>query len=262
MAEAYARRWAGIPCVFVLSTGRVGSQTLAALYALSPHAHAEHEPSPALTYASYQAYLDRCAAPHWRTLVYGARDEAVLNAAARGQVYAETNNRLTYLAPALADAFPDSRFIHLHREPLAVIRSGMARGYFVDNGWDYARIRPRPGEPDAAGWPTMNQIERCAWWWARVNREAADFMSQLPPERRLDLPAARLFAGDPAVVAALFALAGLDAPPPGSIAKVLGARMNAEGRRADPLTPADVDAAWALAGPVAERLGYARPLSG
>ncbi|MDT7935188.1 MAG: sulfotransferase [Sphingomonadaceae bacterium] len=252
----------GVPCVFVLSTGRVGSQTLAALYALSPHAHAEHEPSPVLTYASFEAYRDRCESPHWRTLVYGARDETVLNAAARGRVYVETNNRLTYLAPALADAFPDSRFIHLHRDPLAVIRSGMARGYFVDNGWDYARIRPRLAEPDAALWPRMSQIERCAWWWARVNDEALDVMGRLPPERRLDLPAERLFGADPTTIAALFALAGLRTPPPGGVAKVLGARLNAQGRRAAPLAAADVDAAYAFAGPTAERLGYQRPISG
>ncbi len=237
LAEAYERGFAGCPCVFVLSTGRVGSQTLTALLALSPAVVAEHEPFPRLVKTSFDAYLeggDLAASERWRTAVYAARDDLVCEASRRGKIYVETNNRLTYLAPVLAACFPASKFIHLHRHPYEVVRSAMRRGYYQSHNWDFARVRPRPGEELAARWDELPRLEKCGWFWARINEEARAFMRTLPPERALDLRADLLFAGDEPTLRRIFSFVGVDFPPRELVEEVLGQKLNAAQRGSFP----------------------------
>lgn len=263
LAEAYTSGWSRCPCVFVLSTGRVGTQTLTALLNLSPQVLATHEPEPSLVQASFAAYMEGEAAAgseKWRAVVLAARDDFVLRASKQGKIYAETSNRLSYLAPALAAAFPASRFIHLHRHPHEVIRSAMRRRHYQGHAWDFARIRPRPESPLAEGWSGMSPLEKTAWYWAEVNALAIRFLKGLPPMRALDLPAEVLFAGNPKRVAAAFSFIGAAPPPEGAIQKVLDQKLNAHAE-ADFRGPAD----WTredlrtisrLVGTTAEALGY------
>lgn len=263
LGEAYARGWKGCPCVFVLSTGRVGSQTLTALLALSPAVVSEHEPFPRLVKASIDAYLeggDLGASEKWREVVYGARDDLVCEANRRGKIYVETNNRLTYLAPILATCFPDSKFIHLHRHPYEVVRSAMRRGYYESHNWDFARVRPRASEPLAATWDALPRLEKCGWFWSRINEEAASFMATLPPERALDLRADLLFGGDEATMRRIFSFVGIDFPAQELVEEVLGQKLNAAVRGAFPgagdWSEDDRQAVWRQVEVVATRLGY------
>jgi len=263
LGDAYARGFAGCPCVFVLSTGRVGSQTLTALLALSPAVVSEHEPFPRLVKASIDAYLeggDLGASEKWRAAVYAARDDLLVEANRRGKIYVETNNRLTYLAPVLAACFPASKFVHLHRHPYEVVRSAMRRGYYESHNWDFARVRPRPGEPLAAGWDALPRLEKCGWFWARINEEARAFMGTLPAERALDLRADLLFSGDEPTLRRIFSFVGVDFPARELVEEVLGQKLNAAQRGSFP-TPSDWsaddrDAVKRRVADVARDLGY------
>ncbi len=231
LGEAYARGWAGCPCVFVLSTGRVGTKTLTGLLALSPRAISVHEPEPRLVKASFDAYMEgpeRVAGDTWRAVVLAARDDLVCEANRKGRVYVETNNRLTYLAAALARAFPASRFIHLHRHPYEVVRSAMRRGYYQSHNWDFARIRPRPDDAIAKDWEFLAPLEKCAWYWAQNNAEARAVLGALPADRRMDLRADDLFAGDRATLDRIFAFVGVETPPVAWMEQVLGQKLNAQ----------------------------------
>lgn len=230
LGEAYARGFTGCPCVFALSTGRVGTKTLTALLALSPRVVSVHEPEPRLVKASFDAYLEGSKADgeKWRAVVLAARDDLVCEANRKGRVYVETNNRLTYLAGALAAAFPASRFIHLHRHPYEVVRSAMRRGYYQQHNWDFARIRPRPDDPLARDWAGLPPLHKCAWYWAQSNADALAWLETLPPERRLVVRADALFAGDQATLERIFGFVGVEMPPVAWIEGVLGQRINAQ----------------------------------
>lgn len=263
LSEAYDRGWEGCPCAFVLSTGRAGSKTLTALFALSSRILAEHEPMPRLVRPSFQAYLDGPAiatSEHWRDLVWAARDDLVCEANRKGRIYVETNNRITYLAPVVARCFPASRFIHLHRHPYEVVRSGMRRGYYEGHNWDFARVRPRADEPLAAHWDALPRIEKCAWYWARINGEADAFVRSLPGSRRLTLAAEDLFAGDAATLRRLFEFVGVEMPSAELVEEVLGEKINAAVRGSFPVptdwSEDDRAAVWKHVGPLAESLGY------
>lgn len=265
LQHAYATGWQEYPCVFVLSTGRGGTETLTALATLSPSIVASHEPRPRLIKASFDAYMageGLGGHAHWRDLVLAARDDLVWGATQKGKVYVETNNRLTYLAPVLAEVFPASRFIHVYRDPYAFVRSAMRRRYFDGHNWDFARVRPRPDDPLASRWDTLPKVECCAWLWWRTNHDARTWMATLPASRRLSLRSEDLFAGRPQALADLFAMCGSDLPPADRIRDVLGAKLNAQQNGEFPTASAwsaeDRARVWAYVGELATDLGYRR----
>jgi hypothetical protein len=265
LADAYESGWSRAQCLFVLSSGRTGTQTVAGILDTSPHMLAEHEAHPRLVKASFDYHMaggptasDR---ERWLELVLAGRDDLVLNASRRGRIYAETSNRMTYVADLLRDAFPASRFVFLHRHPHQVIVSGQRRGWYHDHPWDFARIVPRADDPVAADWAAMGQVERIAWYWAQVNGDAAEFLSSLPPERRLELRADALFDPSTGAWRGLFELAGVPAPAERSVRAVLGRQLNRQvgGHRATaPAGWSDAQQATVerLVAPVCERLGY------
>lgn len=233
LGKAYEIGWEGMQCIFALSTGRTGTQTLAAVLRLSPHIVAQHEPAPRLVQSSFDAYMDAESADwleRWSAFVLATRDDFVLGANAEGKVYVESNNRLTYLAPAVRDAFPASKFIFSHRDPYKVIRSGMQRGAYQGPGkaWNFARIRPRPEDPYFAKWDTMIPLEKEAWRWAQINRQARDFFDHLPQERKYELPSAAFFAADEQKYKEIFEFVGVPCPSMDKIQGIMGRKMNAQ----------------------------------
>lgn len=232
LGQAYERKWEEFPCIFALSTGRTGTQTMAALLQLSPGIAARHEPYPRLVQASYEAFMDEKEGwlERWTPFALAVRDDFVFEACAEGKIYVESNNRLTYLAPALRDAFPSSRFIFSHRDPYQVIRSGMQRGAYQGGhmAWNFARIHPRSDDPAFALWETYSPLEKEAWRWARINSDAKTFFDALPEHRRLELPAQAFFSNDMDIYSHLFAFAGVECPPPEEIRSILGKRLNAQ----------------------------------
>ncbi len=229
--------WENMQCVFMLSTGRTGTQTMANVLKLSGNVLAEHEPRPRLVKSSFDAYMDEgmheaSAAwmERWTAFMLAVRDDFVLEANAKGQVYVESNNRLTYLAPAVQAAFPASKFVFSHRNPYQVIQSGMRRGAYAgpNMAWNFARIRPRAGEEYVDTWDAMTPLAKEAWRWARINKMSMDFMATLPASRAMELPAKRLFGGSDDVIREIFEFVGVPCPDMADIKRVMGKKMNAQ----------------------------------
>ena len=116
------------PCVFVLSTGRTGTQTLAALLRLSRNVFSYHEPPPGLARLSIASYKGAFDPGQGHALAQGflsIREDRFRYSLGWGKGYVETSPYSRFLAPAIAEAVPNVRFIHLVRDPRAVVRSGM-----------------------------------------------------------------------------------------------------------------------------------------
>ena len=251
--------WRDNHCVFVLSTGRAGTMQLSGLLKLSRNILALHEPTPVLLQQGRDAYAEPDAEV-WVPLLHAARDELIAFANQIGKVYVETNNRMTFLATALAKAYPSSKFIHLHRHPHQVIRSGLARNWYGGSGLDYARVTPLDGDPMAECWSRLEGAEKIAWFWTRVNEASMDLISGLDASRGLTLPADELFAGAPETLSRLFAFVGGSPPPSKAASRILRQRLNAN-RKASP-----TEVRWqtsdlgrrinSIVGPVANALGY------
>lgn len=250
------------PPTWCLSTGRVGTQTLAALGELAAGTRAVHEPAPhlfglgqiAFQWCGEQAPRNPAARDALRAGVEACRPEAEL----AGRRYLETSPQVTFVAPFLLELYPESRFLHVVRHPREVIRSGMRRRWYDGHPYDRWRIQPRPGSEAAARWEHWSAFEKNLWNWQATNEWIADFLDTVPADRWLRLPSDRLFEGDPVALAALFDF--LQAPLPTAAARqaVLGQVLNAQKTGSFPASgdwsAAQGEAVDSIAGPLWQRL--------
>jgi len=191
--------------------------------------------------------------------------------------WGDSSNKVSWLIPDLAAAFPDARFVHLVRDGRKVASSyfhklggecyddrstAILQNWFDDPGANpapppekkYWWPLPRRGTQDAASFRAFGQFERICWHWAEVNRLALEELSRLPPERTMFVRLEELRAS-PSEVRALYDFLGL---PWRDEAYGVFARPHNVNRPEDRLLDSTQRRQFdAIAGDMLARLGYA-----
>lgn len=251
------------PCVFVLSTGRAGTETLAALFGFADNVIAYHEPSPKLYSFSKMAY-EYFDDPFTRKVLTEAllalRSELLNRSLDYGRGYAETSPQVTFLAPAILNAYPDARFVHLVRDPREVVTSGMRRKWFEGNPNDKYRIVPGPSSEAGRKWRSYNTFQKNLWLWSETNRWISQFLSTVPPQRKLLVHSEDVFEGRDESIRRLFDFIKASVPPRRKIMGLLKKKLNAQRSGIFP-NPSNWSQEmnkelYVLAGEVALDLGY------
>jgi hypothetical protein len=166
--------------VFILSTGRAGSKFLPGLLNLSTNISAYHEPSPTLEYFSNYAYHHQRDEAILVKMIDAARMELILQDYIKDKIYIESNQCLTFFAPALARLFKKSRFVHIVRHPGDFVRSAVRKGWHKnDSIWESGRLKMA----DEQQWAPMDQAERLAWLWNATNQFIENFKRTIEKER-------------------------------------------------------------------------------
>jgi len=251
------------PCVFVLSTGRTGTQTLSALLDLVGNVFAYHEPRPklyGLSELSYRYSDDSHMHEVLREAFLVARRELMDYSLHCGKGYVETSPQATFLAPVILEAVPSVRFIHLMRDPRYVVRSAMRRGWYQGDEVDRAVITPRPDSELSQRWECYTAFQKNLWLWAETNRWIHRFSSGLPPERRLLVHSEHVFTAREETMERLFAFVRSPTPPRRRIMRLLEKKLNAQITGSFPEPSGWSDAMRselsAIAGRTAQILGY------
>ena len=225
------------PCVFVLSTGRVGSETLAYLLGLAKHVFVSHEPRPELFALSRLAYelsdqypdnenLERALCEGFLT----ARREILNNSLYCDRGYVETGPQATFLAPVILKAIPEIRFIHLVRDPRKVVRSAMRRGWYDGHDYDFSRIVPSPDSEMGRLWEHIGPFQKNLWLWAETNRWILNFSKSLSEKQYLLVHSEDIFNAHEDTVNQLYRFLGTTTPSSRKIGRVLGKQLNAQTR--------------------------------
>lgn len=178
------------PYCFVLSTGRCGTAFLTELLSHSPSLSVHHAPKPELEYLSSLVHRDPPTPEALDMAVLAARFELFVSTYRAGGTYVETNNRISFFAPALARLLPNARFVHLVRHPADFVRSGMRRGYYADGVVQHQRLVPAA---DTA-WSSLTQLEKIAWEWSEINGFIETFKTSIPAGRVLTVRSEAMFA--------------------------------------------------------------------
>ena len=221
--------WASQSAIFVLSTGRTGTDTLHHLYALSQDAISKHEPRPQLLAErqhAFHAVEDNL--PVFQKIFRRARGYELLKARRLGKIYIETSARMTFLAPAIHALMPEAKFIYMTRHPADIVRSGMRRGWYTGHPADPYRITPRKTDPIHDLWGQMTPFEKICWYWAAYNRFSLNFFEKLDDRKRFLLKSEDFFEADMDLIPRLFQFAGLDSPSSSTVAQVMSKKINAQ----------------------------------
>ena len=146
-----------VPPLFVLATGRCGTNTLASLMTLSPQVSAFHEPMPDLYNLARLVHLtlatDQKLVSEALLLARSSLWQATNLANKR---YVETSSHATFLAPFLFQLLPDACFLHITRAPEAFARSATSFGWYSRPRLSGNRHAPRPDSSAAASWNTRD----------------------------------------------------------------------------------------------------------
>jgi len=192
---------------FIVSSGRSGTAMLHKALSTVPRVEMHHEYMVQITQPlAVRRYLGLADATETARLIGETYGGAVRYSDAAH--WGDSSNKLSWLIPDLATAFPDARFVHLVRDGRKV-----ASSYFhklADECYDdrstailqahlddpfahpapppekkYWWPVPRPDSADAVSFRRFSQFERICWHWAEVNRLILAELSRLPTERTL-----------------------------------------------------------------------------
>lgn len=186
--------------LFVLSTGRCGTDFLHHLLKPVKQMDVHHEAEPKMAIASRFLYQNNINHHGGEVAFIGVRYNAIQDAYLFNKIYVETNNRLTFFAPYIESLIPNARFVHLVRHPGDFVTSGMRRGYYNSNKIvDYSKIRPRESSIAQQEWNSYSRLQKIAWLWNETNLFVERFKEN-HPDKTLTIKSEQLF-GQPAEVA-------------------------------------------------------------
>jgi len=170
--------------IFVLSTGRSGTKFITEILEAYPSLWVEHSPSPELAHQSYLIYRESPDVDSIKLAFLHARMDAMNRAHASGYRYVETNNRITFYAEAIAQIFPNAKFVHIVRSPAEFVRSGMRRGYYSTMIPELSgHIEPRLCDPIRDIWSELTRVEKISWQWNTINESIERFKATIDANR-------------------------------------------------------------------------------
>lgn len=218
----------GEPPLFVLATGRSGTNSLAAVLALAPGVMSWHEPLPDLHNLSRQVYLTPESDKQLVSVALKLARAPLWQAAnMTRRRYIETSYYLNFLAPFLHQMLPEARFLYFTRAPQPFARSATRFGWYSRPRLGGTRLAPHPDSRAAATWESRDAFGKNIWFWQEANRFARDFVCTLPPGQGLHLHSEDVFRADAETLRRLYALIDSEVPPPRRIRRVLDQQLNA-----------------------------------
>jgi len=180
---------------FILSTGRAGSTSIAAILNQHPDIACLHEPNRLLIRLSTEyAHGIKTREEVKQELHYYYGKTSLFP----GVIYGESDHKLFNLAEILAALLPKARFIWLIRHARDFVASVHGRHWFDEpylqqrlsraNLIEQQLIRYRIngyhcGEFTEEAWDAMDQFEKVCWYWQYYNRVIEKQLQSLPADR-------------------------------------------------------------------------------
>lgn len=159
---------------FCLNSGSCGSKYLVHLLRKNGIDRCYHEKAPD---------LDRTGVTYFLAGSYEWAIKGLL-LLTRNQVYFESSNRLFSLALLLKKVFPESNFIHLHRNGIDSVRSNVNKILWPEVMDTSTRLRYASR---LAGSPSLSPFERTCHYWANINERILNDLKAMRSESVLSL---------------------------------------------------------------------------
>lgn len=181
------------PVVF-LSTGRCGTKWIDTILSEDDTKVSVHHPIPVMRSQAALAYnFDfNLATENEKTLLkemfLAGREEILLNTERADKKLIITDSRTTFFAEVIYELFPKAKFVHLHRHPGEVVRSGLRRKWYdSENQSELNRITPGKSDELADQWSDLDLIEKNAWLWNETNEWILKFFNNVPDKQKFTI---------------------------------------------------------------------------
>jgi hypothetical protein len=165
--------------LFVLGTGRCGTETASAVLSGLPGCKIIHEHAPPLLSEVSDFLKGRMPEAELGRILRTTRSPEALGGE---RLAGESNQRLSFILPQLAPLFPQARYLWMIRDGRSNVASVFHRRWY-----DPREIRVREpqhapsalsritadmvGEMTSAEWSALDGFARCCWYWSFTNRE-------------------------------------------------------------------------------------------
>lgn len=257
--------------VFVVSTGRSGSQMIAHALRAHPRICALHEPPPHLYVESLAKWRGTSRAHRVLLRVAMKRTPLITQVIENGYAYVESSLYCAHLIPELRRLF-GAKFVHLHRDVGSFVESGLKRGWYApaERGGPGVRLRAvlrrrlmidvgNPGIDHRLEAPAdLSRPQKIAWLWCQINGAILRGLAAIPPEDTMTMPVETANRG---ALERLLDFVGL-APDERWISRmdeIAQTRPNRSGSTAKAtLGDEDLQAVAQIAGGMRRQLGYTR----
>lgn len=259
--------------VFFLSTGRTGTAFYTELLNQSDRVKVFHSPSALLCHAKSElitqgkvayemfqkyGYEDERVNRLLEQVFMAAREELLYKSCIHQKRYIETNNRITFLAPAIKKCIPHAKFVHIYRHPGEFVRSGIRRNYYGSSDThQLGMITPLQGNEGYECWSEYENYEKVGWLWNETNRFVDDYLQTLDSSDYIQVNFNELSLEQ---VTSLMRFLEIDAIDEVAIERAIAQPVNAQVGGSFPLYDAWTDeqkhALDRICGTLAKKLGY------
>jgi len=88
----------------------------------------------------------------------------------KDKIFVEANSALGRVIPIVRSAFPDSKIVHIIRDPRSFVRSAICRGWFMNKNLFTPLNGIYTGDFTKREWFLLTPFARASWAWLRQHR--------------------------------------------------------------------------------------------
>jgi len=167
--------------VFLITPGRSGTLSLVEYCSQTTSMYCEHAATPWLASVGYRFHRGRLSAEAAQWSYYACREKYLQTAYETGRSFLDGDCKNLPLLPALANFFPNARFLHIVRKPEKFVMSAYRRGYYQRLPAElWGHLEPE-SESDINA--PVTAIEKAAFFWNEANTIAEKMKSDLSENR-------------------------------------------------------------------------------
>lgn len=178
--------------IFLVSPGRSGTKTLIQYLRKNSDLCAIHAPTPWLATVGSFFWKGEISEESAGWAYYSSRENYLKIACRRGLTFVDGDCKNLPLLPVLADFFPKSKFVHVVRNPLKFVCSGLDRGYYEKKDpvlWGHLLCDSQVSKADSF----KHQVELIADFWEISNNIASEVRRKVGKSRYVFLKSESMF---------------------------------------------------------------------
>lgn len=180
-----------VESLFLITPGRSGTKSLVDFCKSNTSLYSVHAPTPWLASVGFSFHQGSITPDAARYAFYSAREKYLKDSYERDLVFFDGDCKNLPISLEIARLMPNSKFVHLVRDPRAFIKSGLARGYYQDKPCAmWGHLLPNKNYEFSN---PVSQVEKIAYFWNEANNIAEQAKAELGAARVLTIRAEDMF---------------------------------------------------------------------